>query len=85
MKMKTKQSIYEQLCVSDSSSNEYIPQNEICEEAMAMIARWEAMTLEQGNQRPSDYVNPIVKVKSCVSDILSPPTRYRRRNIDQNN
>ena len=56
---------------------EYVPRNEICEEARAMIARWEAMTLVKGNQRPSHNLNFFAV--SDVSDLLSPPTRYQRK------
>ena len=42
-----------------------------------MIARWEAMTLVKGNQRPSHNLNFFAV--SDVSDLLSPPTRYQRK------
>ena len=66
------QSTCEELNVSD-----YVPKNEICEEARTMIAKWEAMTLVQGNQRPSNYLNYMAM--SHMSDMSSPPTRYRRK------
>ena len=72
MTLSITQSVRKELCVF-----EYVPKNEICEEARAMIAKWEAMTLVQGNQRPSNCL--ICMAPNHVSDISSPPTRYQRK------
>ena len=67
------QSIGEECNVPD-----YVPKNEICQEARTMIAKWEAMmTLAQGNQRPPNYLNYMAM--SHTADMSSPPTRYRRK------
>ena len=71
------------LCVLESR-DDFVPENQISAEALAMIARWENMSLQRGNQRPANYLS-YSSVMSCPSGDSTPPSRFRPRNVKYTN